>query len=365
MLDSTEGHLDAHDFGNFCTSVSLLFRLGTPDMASYRTRVLFLWLGWAASLLVLQVVHLFVPITAYVSIPLFAIGIAACLPTVRSLLRRRDVPLSERIGLKFWSRIGVVLFVLALWVAARSMLPPTHYDTGLYYFNSIRWITTFPQVPGLGNLHGRLAFNQSFFTYAAALDFQPFWGHGRSVANSLLLLMTLAAFLEILRPVLQKPALLRESHPFRYGAALIALPYLVYLTITSNGIASPTPDLTSTLLQTVLFVLLASGLGEWFDGEKNQWQKVSVGVVLAATLITIKLSNIIFAAFITAFCLGYAWQTGNSRRREISRLILLGFLPLLVWSYTNGVSEVRYCVQTSQRRARQAMPLHTQFLMRR
>jgi len=42
----------------------------------------------------------------------------------------------------------------------------------------------YPYRSGLGNLHGRLAFNQSFFVYVAALNFYPFFGYGRSIANS-------------------------------------------------------------------------------------------------------------------------------------------------------------------------------------
>lgn len=295
---------------------------------------LFLWLGWACSLLVLQIVHLFVPITAYISIPFFLIGIAACIPYSLSYLRRlSENTLSDKSEKHFWKRAGILLSILALWVAARAMLTPEHPDSGLYHFNSVRWITSFAQVPGLGNLHGRLAFNQSFFTYVAALDFQPLWGQGRAVANSFLLLLVFATLIETLRPVLQKPALLGKSHPFRYGASLLVLPYLVYLTITSNGIASPAPDLTCSLLQIVLFVLLASGLGEWRDGEKNQTQKASVAMILAATMITIKLSNAVFAALIIAFCIGSLWQHSASRLRDISRLVVLNTLLILVWGY--------------------------------
>jgi hypothetical protein len=34
----------------------------------------------------------------------------------------------------------------------------------------------YPIVPGLGNLHPRLAFNSAYFLYAAALDGEP-WLH--------------------------------------------------------------------------------------------------------------------------------------------------------------------------------------------
>ena len=44
------------------------------------------------------------------------------------------------------------------------------YDLGLYYLKMIRWIATYPIVPGLANLQGHLGFNQPGFLITALLD---------------------------------------------------------------------------------------------------------------------------------------------------------------------------------------------------
>jgi hypothetical protein len=44
------------------------------------------------------------------------------------------------------------------------------YDTGLYHLQTLQWIKTQPIVPGLANLHSRLAVNSAIFLLAAVAD---------------------------------------------------------------------------------------------------------------------------------------------------------------------------------------------------
>jgi len=224
------------------------------------------------------------------------------------------------------------MLVVAGWIASRSMMSPTNFDSGLYHFKAIRWINSLPIVPGLGNLDSRLAFNQSFFTYVAALNFSPWPAHGRSLANSFLLLLTVLTFVRFLSPVLKRLSLLAESNPLQYSSVLFAFPILGYVALDSNGLASPTPDLASTLLQLTMFVMLAQGIAAWIKGENRQDQRVIVLAILAATSITIKLSNLAFSAVILSMCLAFVLRTSGNRMRDILRLIAPSSLVILVWS---------------------------------
>ncbi|MGV2435393.1 MAG UNVERIFIED_CONTAM: hypothetical protein LVT10_11320 [Anaerolineae bacterium] len=56
--------------------------------------------------------------------------------------------------------------------ANNALLAPARYDAGLYQIQSVMWSNQFPIVRGLGNLHGRLAFNNSFHLYIAWLNLQ-------------------------------------------------------------------------------------------------------------------------------------------------------------------------------------------------
>lgn len=48
---------------------------------------------------------------------------------------------------------------------------PVNPDTNIYHAQAIRWIESYPVVQGLGNLHGRLAFNSAWFVTNALFSF--------------------------------------------------------------------------------------------------------------------------------------------------------------------------------------------------
>ncbi len=190
--------------------------------------------------------------------------------------------------------------------------------------------THIPIVLGLGNLHGRLAYNQSFFIYAAALNFYPFFNHGRSIANGFLFLLTFATLLGYLRPVFKQPAIILESHPFKFLPSFFALPYLGYLALTSNGFASPTPDLAGILLQVILFVTLAHGISLWLDEQHNLDHYALLLSILAATSVTIKLSNLVFGIVMLMFVFVYIWQSSQHYTARVLRILGPGMVILLV-----------------------------------
>jgi len=306
-------------------AASRLISIAQPTSAS---PMLLIWLGWAFSLWILQVVHLFLPITVYVVIAVYGLGLIFSIQPIWHAVRSL-----KKSNFGFWIIFLISILLVAVWVSLRAMLPATNYDTGLYHFNAIRWINTFPIVPGLGNLHERLAFNQAFFTWVAALNFYPWFGHGSSLANSFLLLLSFASFLYFLRPVLHRPALLIEAHPFLYASALWVIPILGYLSIISRELSSPTPDLASSLLQLNMFVMLARGIAQW--GSEERWMKAESAVVmfLAATAVTIKLSNLAVSAVLIGFCLIYAWRVSKTRIKDLLVSLAPALAVILVWGF--------------------------------
>ncbi len=290
----------------------------------------FIWIGWAFTLFLFQLIHFFLPLTVFVAIPALIVGMAFAIPQIITAYRHYINQFSRR---KLLVLLGIiaVLFTISGWIASRSMLPPLHFDSGLYHFNKIRWINTFPIVPGLGNLHGRLAFNQSFFVYVASLNFYPFFNHGHSVATSFLLLLTIATFIDSLRPVFKRPYLLVESHPFQYLSIIIAFPALGYLALTPvSFLSSPSPDTASTLLQLTMIIGLAQGLGEWKNGQTNQKCRVLFLGILATTAVTVKLSNLAFSAVIMGFLL-LLYARNPHTIQAVIRIVTLSAIMILVW----------------------------------
>ena len=141
-----------------------------------RTHTLSIWMGWAFTLFIFQLIHFVLPLTAFTVLPVFMVGFALSVPEIVAACRRcTNTQNYTLLRLVIWTLFVVVILVVSCWIASRSMLHPKNWDSGLYHFNKIRWINSYPVVPGLGNLHGRLAFNQSFFAYVAVLNFYPFF----------------------------------------------------------------------------------------------------------------------------------------------------------------------------------------------
>lgn len=290
--------------------------------------ILLIWLGWAFTLFIFQLTHLLLPLTAYVVVPVLFAGVVFSIPKLRDLLAHITCN-----GLSLHrSIIAFIVFAIAAWVASRSMLAPTNYDSGLYHFNAIRWINTYSIVPGLGNLHGRLAFNSSFFTFVASLNFSPFFGSGRSLANSYLLLLTMASIIYPLVGVYRQPLQLLKRHPFILASGVLVVPMIGFIALKSNGLASPSPDFTSTLLQITMFLVLVKSVGQWLEGQRQFDLQAAVLVVLAVTAMTIKLSNLAFSAVIIGICMLYIFRTQGLQIHTTIRILVPTFVILIVWS---------------------------------
>lgn len=89
------------------------------------------------------------------------------------------------------SRVGVcgaaVWLMLVAWWATQPLdrYTPGMYDAGLYYLQAIKWLNEQAVPYGLVNLHGRLAFNQSWFSLAAILEL-PFLKEHHLISHFLL-----------------------------------------------------------------------------------------------------------------------------------------------------------------------------------
>ncbi|HUH96002.1 MAG TPA: hypothetical protein VLZ89_01495 [Anaerolineales bacterium] len=255
-----------------------------------------IWLGWAAALFLLQLLNLVVPINMFSSAPLLILGIIFAVIFFRKELSSR--PSLPR-------AYPALLAIAVLWLAILSMSSPTIYDDGLYHFNSIRWLNEYPIVLGLGNLHGRLAFNQSFFAYAAYLNLYPFFNHGYNLANSFLFLVLLAECLwYLLRFVFQRA----QEADFSSStlAPIFFLPALIYMAsvfeVLRTGISSPSPDIASLFLQILLFIHFVRALEEDLS-ERSSRARIAFILIVSATMITVKLSNLFYVLAVCAMLL--------------------------------------------------------------
>ncbi len=273
-----------------------------------RPSVLTVWLGFCIVVAFIEVIHLFLPIDWAVTAVVVVIGLIGLNFRIRWVLSVKRCPLMYAVG-------GVVLVSWCL----LAMQPPTMFDSGLYHFGSIRWLNEHAIVPGLGNLHWRLALNQSYFGFLALLNIAPYWGHGYAAGGLFLLVLTALTLIEV---AFKQPTLWRWT----FGALLLS-----YLCLLSGQIANPMPDTAVALLQVVIFVLLYLSLTTQTSIEADSVAVVSlhrlqvVLIFLCVTIVTIKLSSVGFAAASFAV-ICFSLLLGPSRRAPTTLLIKVGCL---------------------------------------
>jgi hypothetical protein len=253
-------------------------------------------------------IHLFVPIDWRVTAAVAVIGLVGLNSRTGWVLSIKHYPLMYAVG-------GVVLVSWGL----LAMQPPTMFDSGLYHFGSIRWLNEHAIVPGLGNLHWRLALNQSYFGFLALLNIAPYWGHGYAAGGLFLLALTALTLIEV---AFKQSTLWRCT----FGALLLS-----YLCLLSGQIANPLPDTAVALLQVVIFVLLYLSLPSQTSIEADSTAVDSlhrlqiVLIFLCVTIVTIKLSSIGFAAASFAV-ICFSLYRGSSRLVLCPLLIKVGCL---------------------------------------
>lgn len=278
---------------------SILTKLVGINFSGYKKHIANIWLGWCLSLFFWAVYHLLWPINSIASCIFYLPGIVCFF-----IRYGRKIPAYVRsVG-----ALKVSVIILVLFAASTIAIQvPMNYDTGLYHLNSIRWANEHHIIKGIGNIHTRLGLNQLYFLYAASLNFHPFLNDcAFHAANSFLYAL------------------------FAVGCVmggtivdLLLLCLFFYLPMPYYWIANPTPDIASTLLQIMAFryfleavrnphpsrfachlPLKENGLAVAVPNPQSptpnpippkEESYIAFAAILSAVLITVKLSNIVFA----------------------------------------------------------------------
>src|SRR5882762_1854634 len=272
------------------------------------------WMGLAFSVAALEIWSLVLPVTPSIALFLFGVGILG-LALSRSKLRASFLAAWQN---SRWLLLLGLAFALLL--ALRSCGPFDYYDTGLYGAPSVRWIQTYPAVPGLANLHGRLGFNSSVFLFIAALGQGPWKDLGFHLFTGFLL----SAFWATLLPACAR-CVRGTASPADWFHCILAVP--AFFWTTRSRIVGTQTDEPAAIVCLIAAGILFAGLSQHNSQDRPSPQPSRL--VLAATLfslaVTFKLSTAVFAFF--AWCLVFrgVWQTTASPRNR--RLHLAAAFP--------------------------------------
>ena len=179
---------------------------------------------------------------------------------------------------------NALLIILFLVITVNILENATHYpsnpDTGIYHAQAIRWIETYPVIPGLGNLHTRFAYNSSWLVLNALFSFSFFRGQSFHLLGSAIFLISTFYFFSGLSQIIN------NGPNFSAITKLLLIP-LSFITLASE-ISSPGTDLPAILLT---WVIICEWLTLIEDRSESNSSHYILLLLLSIYCITIKLST--------------------------------------------------------------------------
>jgi hypothetical protein len=266
-----------------------------------------LWIGLASLTAFLQLWSLFAAISwAAWLVPVLA-GAAGLAPSLRGL--------GVRLPLTVLAPFGVGL----LWLANRALTAPSGYDFGLYHAAAVDYASRYAAIPGLGNLHDRLASGDAHFLVTALLGHLP--GSGFQLVNGLLVAMLFADVAVRFAG--------RTRATFAFRMSLLAVPAaIVTAALDPSRLSEPNLDLSAFVLVVVGALYLAESVEGEFDA--------TAATTCIATLALAAVHRPLF--WLTAVvALGLLVVRAPPRRRTLLGLLIAPAALALGWTARQAV----------------------------
>ncbi|WP_426776324.1 LIC_10190 family membrane protein [Lusitaniella coriacea] len=290
--------------------------------------LLAIWLGVVLVAISLLAASLWVPLSPGVGLLvifiLCAIPAGICRPQ-HALLLKGTIPEFKKLSQSLsWQWVGI-FFCCAFGTAAFTTQLVTAYDTGLYHFQVIQWLSQFGTVPGLALLFYTFGYPSSWLAFAAPLNFGILEARTSAIPGGLiLLLLTLQLVLSCYRIFQNRQ---QFADWFIAIAGCICLPVIIWLRLP----ISPSPDVPVVGLGIVIawsIIIIANHRDA--TSPNKLFDASLIPIILGAGALTMKLSALVllFIAFVF-----YIFKRSFSLKRFCvgSGLSLLLISPMLVF----------------------------------
>jgi hypothetical protein len=287
------------------------------------------WLGYGILVGVLQVVHLFSPITLAISIVvLAAASVLACVVLIARWLKKRP----NRTSIRRWATLLALLPVIALLAFVPVFNCCTKevfsYDLGLYYLQTIRWTETFSIVRGLVNLQPQLAFNQSAFLVAALFDslLPNRWGVFLIGGVLPWLGFSLSVF-AIVQIALSQFSRGTGVPPIEVAYA-ISLPAWIFI-LLGGSISSASPDSVSFCLMLHFFLIFSCFVVSRMSEERRE--RLGEILFIGALCLCVNLNSLALVGGALTVCGASLFvQKERARFLQQGRLVIVAILSIII-----------------------------------
>lgn len=278
--------------------------------------IIAVWLGVLILAGSLLCGSLFVPLS-----PLVGVAITISLTAISLCFHRTRteiIVLGSVLSLK--QILGFLGLEIAIAIyAARAI---TWYDTGLYHFQVIRWLSRFGTVPGLALIHSRFGFTSSWFALAAPFNAGIFEARIGAIAGGFIFLLAILQVIICVNRILKNQQ--RFEDWFIIVFLLICLPLFAFGRLI-NSSSTDVPVIIITGLVGWMFIIVNSTSNKISFRRPNLLGVRIIPLLISAGATTIKLSAFPLL-FVSAFF--YIFERKFSFRR-IFFCCALGILLLL------------------------------------
>jgi hypothetical protein len=305
-----------------------------------------MWLGVLAMATVLLGLSVFVPLTPLVGFGAMTLlaAVALSMPSVR-----RALPTWIS-----WLTAPVILAVVFLSISAglNSTRTVEAYDTALYHYQFVRWLSQYGTVRGFALLQERFGSTSSWFALAAPFDFGPFQGRVAGLTGGLAIILCLVHLTLAVFRVLSHRA--NRADWFLLGGYGLIVPICLVWTfevslspdlpvwiltvvvgwlmlVISDPESGRTPDASSddSLVIPLLFaaaaftvklsaapVVLVAGIFYWLNSETDWLRRAMFAVAASLMSIPVFLANVVSSACPLypnlLACLNVPWSVGKA-----------------------------------------------------
>jgi hypothetical protein len=238
------------------------------------------WLGLLTFATALLGVSIFLPLRPGISFIL----LGSMTALAASITRARDLLKFSRIGRTNFVFVGIGN--LAAIAALSSTRLVQAYDTGLYHYQMVRWLSEYGTVPGLALIHFRFGFSSSWFALAAPFDFGPIQGRISGLFGGLAIFLALLHFALAISRIIQHRA--ERADWFLAGG----YPLIFLVCFSWAFEVSLSPDLPIWILTLIIgWLMIVEGRPEVSRGMNSEWNHNSIlPLILAFAAMSIKLS---------------------------------------------------------------------------
>lgn len=270
------------------------------------------WLGYVTLTALLQLLSIVLPLREAAVIPVIIAGTAGA---VYGLIQVGRFGEKGCLGRSF----GIFLLVAVFIGLIAFHGDVQRYDTGLYHLMTVLWNGQFAVVPGLGNLHDRLAFNSSFHLFAAATEVLLWNDLSPRIAVAFLTILSLAQWVFELSSGTRRP--------WSSGFLIMSLPFLMAGYIT-NELPSLSTDQPIQILTLVVFYETLRFIESYEQKQRSETlhKYIIYLSALSTVLVTVKLSGV---GIVFGIWLLLAWMWWSRTDKEIKYYPAL-FIPAVL-----------------------------------